>query len=59
MHAYTSGVRVFGLHALHNLFCSRQGRAEHFNIMSVIDAGEGRTAAIENYIRSRIVIFNK
>lgn len=56
---YGSTLKLFVLYALQNIFATKPGRAEHFSIMNVIDVGEGRTSAIENLIRSRIIIFNK
>jgi len=56
---YSQTLKLFVYYALNNILSTTAGRAEYFNVMTIQEIGEARNIAIEQFITSRIIIFNK
>ncbi len=56
---YCQLIRIFAMRAFHNIICVRPARTEYLSVGQVMEQGEGRHAAVEAYLKSRLNIFNK
>jgi hypothetical protein len=56
---YDTKLKVYAMFALHNLFSVRATRVEYLNTDRVTIKGPGRDAAVEEYLVSKLNIFNR
>lgn len=55
----SSLVKVFALHAFHNILCVRAGRLEYLNTNSINEIGDERQKAVERHLFAKLDIFTR
>lgn len=56
---YSQLLKIFAMRAFHNIFSIRATRAEYLNQELVLEQGEFRAAAVEEFLKGRLGIFNQ